>query len=257
MGKKRSVLDELVSLPWWVNLILAAVVYVALKFWLPGVEFRGLVSQIIGKALPPMAGFFAGILVVVAAVSAYHAWRRGELLDSQTGIETIQAMHWKDFEYLVSEAYRRQGFVVSENVSSGADGGVDLTLNKDGKTILVQCKNWKSRTVGVSTVRELYGVVAAEGASKGVMVISGDYTRDAIDFARGKPLDLVDGTALVSLIGDVQQKSKMRSIPANKECPLCGSAMVLRTAKRGENAGEKFWGCSKFPQCRGTRENNV
>jgi hypothetical protein len=34
-------------------------------------------------------------------------------------------------------------------------------------------------------------------------------------------------------------------------CPKCGSEMVLRTAKSGANQGEKFWGCTKFPQCRG------
>jgi predicted RNA-binding Zn-ribbon protein involved in translation (DUF1610 family) len=37
-------------------------------------------------------------------------------------------------------------------------------------------------------------------------------------------------------------------------CPLCGSEMVLRTTKKGPKAGEKFWGCSAFPKCRGTRQ---
>ena len=39
-------------------------------------------------------------------------------------------------------------------------------------------------------------------------------------------------------------------IPA---CPTCGSRMVLRTARRGRNAGNNFWGCSKYPSCTGTR----
>lgn len=34
-------------------------------------------------------------------------------------------------------------------------------------------------------------------------------------------------------------------------CPKCGSEMILRDAKRGANIGKQFWGCSKFPQCRG------
>jgi ssDNA-binding Zn-finger/Zn-ribbon topoisomerase 1 len=34
-------------------------------------------------------------------------------------------------------------------------------------------------------------------------------------------------------------------------CPKCGSEMILRTAKRGDNQGGKFWGCSKYPECRG------
>lgn len=34
-------------------------------------------------------------------------------------------------------------------------------------------------------------------------------------------------------------------------CPKCGSEMSLRTAKRGDNQGGKFWGCSRYPECRG------
>lgn len=35
------------------------------------------------------------------------------------------------------------------------------------------------------------------------------------------------------------------------DCPLCGKAMVLRTAQKGKNAGQQFWGCSNYPDCRG------
>ena len=49
------------------------------------------------------------------------------------------------------------------------------------------------------------------------------------------------------VISNLQQPSQ----PADPTCPKCGSRMVLRTAKSGANQGEKFWGCSKFPQCRG------
>lgn len=38
-------------------------------------------------------------------------------------------------------------------------------------------------------------------------------------------------------------------IPA---CPQCGKPMVLRTARAGKNAGKQFWGCSAYPECKGT-----
>ena len=41
---------------------------------------------------------------------------------------------------------------------------------------------------------------------------------------------------------------------SSPRCPKCGSEMVLRTAKRGDNQGGKFWGCSKYPECRGILE---
>lgn len=41
--------------------------------------------------------------------------------------------------------------------------------------------------------------------------------------------------------------------PASNACPLCGSSMVQRTARKGKRAGSRFWGCSKYPSCKGTR----
>jgi hypothetical protein len=40
------------------------------------------------------------------------------------------------------------------------------------------------------------------------------------------------------------------------DCPLCSSSIKLRTARRGRNTGSQFWGCSRYPACRGTRQAN-
>ena len=254
MKRRRSLLDDLLTLPWWFSLTLAGIVYVALKYYLPNIEFQTPVFRGIGKTLPQSAGIFAGFLVFTAALSAYHAWRKGELLDRQTSVKSIKDLTWKDFEYLVSEAYKRQGYSVQENRCAGADGGVDLLLKKDGRTTLVQCKNWKSKSVGVTTIRELFGVVTAEGASEGIVVCSGHYTRDAIAFAVGKPLTLVDGSNLTRLIGEVQKTPNIHPEQESTACPVCGSSMVIRVAKKGTNVGSSFWGCSRFPECRGTKQ---
>jgi four helix bundle suffix protein len=37
------------------------------------------------------------------------------------------------------------------------------------------------------------------------------------------------------------------------DCPLCGKPMALRTARKGRNAGSQFWGCTDFPDCKGTK----
>jgi four helix bundle suffix protein len=36
------------------------------------------------------------------------------------------------------------------------------------------------------------------------------------------------------------------------QCPQCGAQMALRTAKTGKNAGQQFWGCTQYPDCKGT-----
>jgi len=249
---KRTILDDLITLPWWVNLVLALLVYLGLRYLLPYYAFQNPFLHIIARMSQGIAGLFAMLLVLVTALSLYHSWRKGELLDTQSSIKSIQQLSWKDFEFLIGEAYRRRGFSVRENTGAGADGGIDIVLSKDGKTTLVQCKNWKAQSVGVGTVRELYGVLTAERASEGIVVCSGNFTKDAAQFAIGKPLTLVDGASLTKLIGDVQRLQKMKK-QDSPSCPLCESPMLIRTAKKGESAGRDFWGCSNFPKCRGTR----
>jgi len=51
----------------------------------------------------------------------------------------------------------------------------------------------------------------------------------------------------------VGAQAKSSGVQNAPECPVCASEMVLRSAKRGSNAGKSFWGCSNYPSCKGTR----
>jgi restriction system protein len=172
-------------------------------------------------------------------------------------------MSWQEFEMLVGEAFRRGGYAVSETGGGGADGGVDLVLRKDGEKFLVQCKQWKAFKVGVTTIRELYGVMAAEGAAGGFVVTSGNFTQEAKAFAEGRNIDLIDGAALKGFIKEVQSQysasspqsqrvpKSQSSATAEPSCPKCGSAMTKRVARQGTNSGNTFWGCTTYPKCKG------
>jgi len=247
-------MDDLVLLPWWINIILAIVVYLSFKHWIPSVAFQSPFYRGIAMALQSFAPIAGSLLLFIAAISAYNAFRKGGLLERQSGIEALRKISWREFEELVGEAYRRKGYAVTETGGGGADGGVDLVLRRGGEKLLVQCKHWKMDKVGVKVVRELYGVVAAESASGGIVISSGTFTQEARDFAKGKPLELYDGSELLGLIADVQKSQTIFSTKSDDNiCPLCGSEMVLRTATKGLNAGKKFWGCSAFPKCRATK----
>ena len=52
MSRKNSILDDLMTLPWWFNLVLAAIVYFGLKYYVPTIEFKSPAFQSIGKAFP-------------------------------------------------------------------------------------------------------------------------------------------------------------------------------------------------------------
>lgn len=57
-------------------------------------------------------------------------------------------------------------------------------------------------------------------------------------------------------IAERQRRMQLSQTPkvAAPNCPLCSKPMSLRTARKGRNAGSQFWGCSAYPQCKGTRE---
>ena len=132
---------------------------------------------------------------------------------------------------------------------------MDLELRVGQDKYLVQCKQWKVYKVGVATVRELYGAMAAEGAVGGFVVASGEFTEDAKRFADGRAIELVSTKLVLSMIGETRdagyQRTRSQTTP---DCPKCGKPMVKRTAKRGGNSGSMFWGCSQYPACHGIRE---
>ncbi|MEK9940710.1 MAG: restriction endonuclease, partial [Methylotenera sp.] len=200
------------------------------------------------------------IFIVGAVVSLLKSKQRSKLLDAQTSLESIRSMSWQAFELLVGEAFKRKGFDVKENGGGGADGGIDLILTKNGKKSIVQCKRWKTFSIGVPLIRELYGVMVSENANDCIFVSSGNYTAEARLFAENKPIWLIDGSELLKMVADVQVQPKISQISSTTEsgssiphCPLCGSVMIKRTARKGANAGSDFWGCATYPKCRGTR----
>src|SRR5690606_11146971 len=95
------------------------------------------------------------------------------------------------------ESSRRQGYQVAETGLGGKDGGIDLILTKDGRRELVQCKQWRRRQVNAATVREMWGLVDHHGADAVHIVSVGNFTPDARQFSRGKPIYLVTGRDLL------------------------------------------------------------
>jgi restriction system protein len=127
----------------------------------------------------------------------------GSAVSSETN---LASMSWDDFEHLVRELFEKEFLARGGEVKvtqSSSDGGVDaIAFNPDpisGGKIVIQAKRY-TKTVGVSAVRDLYGTVMNEGASKGILVTTADYGPDAYKFAAGKPLTLLNGANLLHLL---------------------------------------------------------
>jgi restriction system protein len=249
--------DLLIKLPPGVCLSLGVASYVGLEwFQRTHVATQGNLSlSIATSSYPPIA---LGIFVAFAAISAVHRVRREKLVDQQTGLDSLRHTPWKDFEYLVAESFHRQGYATDYSLDEGPDGGVDIVLKKKGRMSLVQCKRWKNGSVGVAVVREMLGILHARQAHEVFIITTGGFTAEAHAFAKGNPISLIDGARLWNMVVAVQAVSiPAKAVPppsatAAPECPQCGGEMVRRTAKQGPTTGTDFWGCPRYPSCRGT-----
>lgn len=118
----------------------------------------------------------------------------------------LAAMDWQDFENLIREVFgrdfSRNGGEVKISQAS-RDGGVDaVAFDPDpfrGGKIIIRFKRY-THTVGVSAVRDLYGTVQYEGAMKGILVMTATFGTDAYTFAKDKPLTLISGAELLSML---------------------------------------------------------
>jgi restriction system protein len=267
--RKQGGFELIASMPWPVGFVLGIVGYVAVRYGIawyfssaggPALAAVGKASQ--GSAFSMLAWILLGICWLAALLSFISSRHRSNLLETQTGLDSLRGMSWRQFEMLVGEAFRRQGYSVEETGLGGADGGVDLILRKGGRTALVQCKQWRNQRVDVKVVREMYGLLAHHGANSVKIVSVGDYTSDARRFAQSKPIELVTGDALLALVRTEQtvQNTKaprpavapMRA-PASSstpDCPKCGAVMLKRENRATR---QTFWGCQNYPRCRGTR----
>ena len=282
-------------LPWWAGVGLALISFLFLNQLAqppsaqalhPG-QMAGLVAGSLISVFATIGKFLVPIICLSGALGSFLARRdRKTLLTNVTQSKSADAldnMSWREFEMLVGEAFRLQGYRATEQGGAGPDGGIDLVLGRGTETFLVQCKQWKAFKVSVTVVRELYGVMAAKGAAGGFVITSGRFTEDAAEFASGRNIKLIDGPLLHGLI---KQANNARSAsgtlhrpvssgspsptltpaPAPRaasplslvnrstpSCPTCGSSMARRKASRGANAGSEFWGCATYPACNGTR----
>lgn len=129
-----------------------------------------------------------------------------DVADSVDSSTNLASMDWEDFEHLIREIFGKEfssnGGEVKVTQAS-RDGGVDaIAFDPDpirGGKIVIQAKRY-TNTVGVSAVRDLYGTVMNEGATKGILVTTADYGPDAYSFVKGKPLTLMNGANLLYLL---------------------------------------------------------
>lgn len=168
----------------------------------------------------------------------------------------LHQLEWRNFEILVELLLNAEG-VMARRYSVGPDDGIDLIVREDNSEFsqivsIIQCKAWKTSSVGVSVVRELYGVMVAKNARNSYLFSITDFTESAQQFAIGKSIKLVNSKQLILDFNMLERETRLSILKqvfsgdfTTPTCPSCDVKMVKRKGKYGE-----FWGCARFPKCK-------
>jgi restriction system protein len=160
-----------------------------------------------------LKGITAGPLIMLAPVKPIMELKRDddrfveskEVLDQLRPEDNLAAMEWEDFEHWVRQLFEKEFGKTGGEVrvtQASRDRGVDaIAFDPDpirGGKFVIQAKRY-NMVVPVSAVRDLYGTMIAEGATKGILVTTSYYGRDSREFAKDKPMTLIDGENLVHM----------------------------------------------------------
>jgi Restriction endonuclease len=182
---------------------------------------------------------FAMILGVGWLIVQIEDRDRRHLVEWTTNLRLLNA---EEFEWLVGELFRRDGWKVEETGrQESPDGNIDLVLTGDSLRRIVQCKRWSSWQVGVEEVREFAGTLLRErlAGSAGVFVTLSTFAEQARAEAQTLGLTILDGRDLYSRV----EKAR-RAEP----CPKCRAPMRLDRSPRG------WWLRCERPGCQGKRD---
>ena len=158
------------------------------------------------------------------------------LIEWTTSLRLLGA---EEFEWLVGETFRREGWTVEETGRQGSpDGNIDLVLRRGGERKVVQCKRWTSQLVSVAELRGFAGTLLREGlpGAAGIFVTLSDFTEQARAEAGKMGLTLVDNRDLNHRIENARRV---------EPCQVCQAAMVLDRSARG------WWFRCVAPGCTG------
>lgn len=152
------------------------------------------------------------------------AGHRRRLVEWTTNLRLLDS---SEFEWLVGEVFRREGWTVRETGRQGGpDGNIDLDLTRDRQRKIVQCKAWTSWLVGVDEIRRFLGTLMREKlpGDSGIFVTLSNFTEQARHEAQEAGIALVDNRELYSRIEKVRR---------DELCPLCNAPMILGRSQHG------------------------
>jgi restriction system protein len=196
---------------WWLAASLTAV-YLT---WL-AIHFLLAPELFLHPLVPPVVAEVVGLAELAGAITLFLFWAlllgqyvRRPAANAALPLMTVEDLYDlspKAFEHYVAALFRSKGYRVNVSGRSG-DEGVDLEIiQPGGKRAIAQCKRYRS-TIGPEVVRELYGTMIHERVHHAFLVTTAPISDGARQWARHKPMTLIDGQTLVRLVREISRQA--------------------------------------------------
>ena len=177
---KRSLFTILSGSPWWLSVLIAAAVFMAVRQFMP--DYAAVAST-----LPFLV------------IAGYAGWRQSRVLNPERigeALAALRAMSWQEFAANMETAFRSEGYAVV-GLTRGA---ADFELRKGGRVALAGCKRWKVAQTGIEPLRELFKAKETAEANDCIYVTAGDLSQNARQFAAQSGIRLLCEAELVAFI---------------------------------------------------------
>ncbi len=187
---RKTLFSVLSRAPWWISVATAAALFATLRMFVPDIAAAA-------AALP---------FLVIACYAGWRQLRAPSATNITATLGKVRGMPWENFSAIICEAFRRDGYAVTEIFKEA----VDLKLDKNGRITLVSCKRWKVAQTGVGPLRELFEAKEAQDAADCIYIAAGDFTANARAFAAEKSIRLLHDAPLAELVARVERGKRGR-----------------------------------------------
>ncbi len=142
-------------------------------------------------------------------------------------LDELRALTPQGFEDYVADIFRRLGFDVEPTPYSN-DHGRDGLLRKDGELILYECKRYDNTSLsGRPDLQKFHSAIVTDNAKGGIFITTGSFTKDAVEFARTHPIELIDGVQLIKKLFESFSKDS-EDDHYHSMCRECGAIATHR-----------------------------
>ena len=179
---RNSLFAVLLRSPWWISILLAALVGAVMFALLPR-EYK-------------VAGAVGGFpFFVIGLIALWQQMRLPSARRSEEILRAVTKMSWPEFSALLEEGFARQGYSVER-----IQGAADFVLSREGRTMLVSARRWKAARAGEESLQALQDAARSQGAGSCLYVTLGELSGNAEIFAKRHEIQLMQGPALAYLL---------------------------------------------------------